>query len=290
MPNIGLIPTNVFPTGNLVLGDGPAPCDWMFIGEAPGYYEHEAGRPFVGPSGRLLNRWLEHYTNLRRSRVYVTNICKHRPPDNATPKVGEARKYLPYLYEEIQHVNPKVIVTVGAIASHIFDAKLKMKDAHGVAQHHTIPNVWSGVWVPWWHPAYAMRSPIVFETCVHDAARLHDEVARVNDVPMTFNYGLATEDEVVSYLLAHWGTIGFDTETTSPEHAGVFATDEADMIGYSVSWAPGQGIYVPTERVGDGMATVLESSMWRKVCHNAKFEYKICDDVVSIFKKTSYSF
>ena len=261
VPNIGLLPTNVFPTGNLVLSDGPSPCDWMFIGEAPGYQEHMTGRPMVGPAGRLLNRLLEYYTQLRRNNVYITNVCKHRPPDNATPKLTEARKYLPYLMEEIAWVQPKVIITIGAVAAHIFDRKLKMLDEHGVARLHCIENVWEGVWVPWWHTAYALRLPNIFEQIASDAARLHDGINRVREVPLETTYRLGTEGEVVSYLLKNWQTFGFDTETTSPERMKVFMTDEADMVGYSVSFAPGHGLYIPTKTVGTGMQMVLESGL-----------------------------
>lgn len=270
-----ILPTNVFPNANEVRGEGPVPCDWFFLGEAPGREEDASRRPFVGPSGRLLNRLLEYYTDLRRPSVYVTNIVKHRPPRNRTPKVGEIKPYLPYLWEEIREVNPKVIVSLGASAAKVLDKTVKVTDDHGVARPCTLPDVFQGTLVPWFHPAYALRNPRVFERLAGDAARLHAEVIRVDAVPVVTDYTLTDEEEVVAALMRNWCKLGFDTETTSPTRKGVFMTDEADMVGYSVSIAPGQGWYVSTEKVGVGMAAILESPLWTKVMHNAKFDYKI---------------
>ena len=268
------LPTTIFP-GNTVLGDGPMPCDWMFIGEAPGATEDQAGRPFSGPSGKLFNTLLERFTDLRRSFVYVTNVCKHRPPENRTPKVSEVKPYLPYLYEELKEVNPKVVVTLGGTAAKVFDSKFKITAEHGIARYVEIPDVWSGILVPWFHPAFAIRNADARVSLAEDAGRLHEQIARLGlDEPQP-DYSLGDEYGIVSYLLGTWGTFGLDTETTSPTRANTFMTDEADMVGYSVSMAPRTGQYIPSTKVGHGMAAVLGSPLWTKVCHNAKFEYKI---------------
>ena len=268
------LPTTIFP-GNTVLGDGPMPCDWMFIGEAPGAVEDQAGRPFSGPSGKLFNTLLERFTDLRRSFVYVTNVCKHRPPENRTPKVGEVKPYLPYLYEEIKEVNPKVVVTLGGTAAKVFDSKFKITAEHGIARYVDIPDVWSGVLVPWFHPAFAIRNADARVALAEDARRLHEQIARLGLEEPQPDYSLGDERGIVSYLLGSWGTFGLDTETTSPTRANTFMTDEADMVGYSVSMAPRTGQYVPSTQVGHGMGAVLSSPLWTKICHNAKFEYKI---------------
>ena len=89
------IPTDIFPDSKLVLGEGPTPCDFMFVGEAPGSQENWQQRPFIGPSGALLNRLLSYYTELERPQVYVTNIVKHQPPivngKQKTPLVKEIK-------------------------------------------------------------------------------------------------------------------------------------------------------------------------------------------------------
>ena len=269
------LPSGVYPGATTVLGDGPTPCSWMFVGEAPGYEEDRSGRPFVGVSGRLLNRTLEYYTSLRRGGVRITNIVKHRPPGNRKPLASEVKKYLPFFYEELRECAPEVVVTLGAVAAKAFDKKIRLMSDHGVARWCEVEG-WKGLVVPWFHPAFALRSPQAFAALAADAARLGDTVAGAGGIALADNvYSLATEEEVVARLLTTWGTFGFDTETTSPEHGGVFATDEATMVGYSVSWAPGTGVYVPTTAVGDGMAGILGSPLWKKICHNAKFEYKV---------------
>lgn len=272
------LPTNVFPESRTVLGEGPRDTGWMFVGEAPGELEDATGRPFVGPSGKLLNLALEYYTPIRRGQAYVTNIVKHRPPGNATPKVAQIKPYLPYFWDELLQVNPRVLVTLGAISARVIDKSIKLKDDHGVARRVTLECGWSGVVIPWFHPAYALRNAITFEDFADDASRLMHQTELVDMPRRDPVYELADEATVVSALLAKWGAFGFDTETTSPRRGAgkkYFMTDEAEMVGYSVTITPGTGWYVPTTSVGPGMAAILESPLWTKVCHNAKFEYKV---------------
>jgi len=268
------LPTTIFP-GSTVLGDGPMPCDWMFIGEAPGAVEDQAGRPFSGPSGKLFNTLLERFTELRRPFVYVTNVCKHRPLDNRTPKVSEVKPYLPFLYSEIREVNPKVIVTLGGTAAKVFDSKFKITAEHGIARWVELPDGWPVILVPWYHPAFAIRNADARVALAEDAQRLSEQIARLGITEPEPDYSLGDEQGIVSHLLSNWGTFGLDTETTSPTRANTFMTDEADMVGYSVSMAPRTGQYVPSTQVGHGMGAVLGSPLWTKICHNAKFEYKI---------------
>jgi DNA polymerase-1 len=273
LDEIGL-PVGLFPESGIVLGDGPMPCKYMFIGEAPGYGEDKAGRPFIGASGQLFNKMLEKYTELRRSGVYVTNVVKHRPPNNRTPLINERRAYLPYLYEEIKKVSPTVIVTLGGVALWAFDNKLKVTSEHGKARNMTLPeSIWSGIVVPWFHPAYALRDPKIVVALHADMIKFHTEIEL--HVEKEFNYGLGDEDEIVKFLLAHWGTFGFDTETTSPTRAKVFQTDEAEMVGHSVSLEPFSASYVPTYHVEQALAGILESPIWTKIIHNVKFEMKV---------------
>src|SRR3990167_2482244 len=269
------IPMHIFPAANLVAGDGPIPCPWMVVGEAPGAEEDRVGKPFVGRAGQLLTKLLTYYTELRRPNIYVTNVVKHRPPGNRTPKASEVKAYMASFVEEVERVGPKVVITVGALAAHAFDKKWKMKDEHGLG-HVVELGGWSGVVVPWWHTAYALRNPHIFNQMAADALRLHTEVERVGRPKVPDEYRLATEGEVVSLLFNSNETeFGFDTETTSPEREGVFMTDEAEMVGWSVSVREHTGFYVAGRDFGSGMRQILESPHWTKVCHNAKFEVKV---------------
>lgn len=88
----------------------------MLIGEAPGYHEDKYGRPFVGKSGQLLNKYLE-CAGLKREDVYITNIVKCRPPNNRNPYIKEMNICQKHLALELQELSPKLIVCLGAIAA-----------------------------------------------------------------------------------------------------------------------------------------------------------------------------
>ena len=100
---------------NFVPGDGPYPTKLMIIGEAPGAEEDRTGKPFQGPSGELLNRFLG-LAHVQREDVFVTNAFKYRPPQNRNPFPSELIASLPCLSAEIKCVDPKVIILAGRIA------------------------------------------------------------------------------------------------------------------------------------------------------------------------------
>ena len=100
----------------VVFGAGSAPCDLMFIGEAPGADEDEQGIPFVGRAGQLLTKMLSSVNINRETEAYIANICKCRPPDNRMPEKDEVAACLPWLKAQIGLVKPKIIVLVGAVA------------------------------------------------------------------------------------------------------------------------------------------------------------------------------
>lgn len=96
-----------------VPGEGPAHAPILLVGEAPGRKEDEAGRPFVGPAGRVLERALGA-ARLRREDVFVTNVVKCRPPANRAPKLSEIATCRPYLMTQIEAIHPTVIVALGS--------------------------------------------------------------------------------------------------------------------------------------------------------------------------------
>lgn len=100
---------------NLVFGTGNPEADLMLIGEAPGEQEDKQGEPFVGAAGQLLNKILAAI-NFSRNDVYIANILKHRPPGNRNPNDEECRKSLPYLYKQIELINPRLILCLGKIS------------------------------------------------------------------------------------------------------------------------------------------------------------------------------
>ncbi|MFC1517888.1 uracil-DNA glycosylase [Candidatus Margulisiibacteriota bacterium] len=100
----------------VVIGQGPVPCDLMLIGEGPGEEEDRQGIPFVGRSGQLLTKILSSVGINRPHGVYIGNIVKCRPPKNRNPESDEVEACKVWLKEQIELVNPKILVMVGAVA------------------------------------------------------------------------------------------------------------------------------------------------------------------------------
>src|SRR5215470_811770 len=96
-------------TRNGVPGEGSPQAEVFFVGEGPGYHEDRQGLPFVRPAGQFLNELLAS-VGLDRSSVFITNVVKHRPPDNRDPLPEEIAACADYLTRQIAALNPKVIV------------------------------------------------------------------------------------------------------------------------------------------------------------------------------------
>lgn len=145
---------------NIVFGEGDPMARLMFIGEAPGAEEDKTGRPFVGRAGQLLNRMIEAM-GLARHQVYIANVLKTRPPDNATPTSEEIRICAPYLYQQIALIQPEVIVTLGLPASRALLQTMESMSRLRGRWHtfHAPPPADRDVPVmPTYHPAFLLRS------------------------------------------------------------------------------------------------------------------------------------
>jgi uracil-DNA glycosylase len=148
-----LAPTRI----QVVQGVGAARARIMMLGEAPGAKEDEAGEPFVGSAGRLLDRLLEG-AGLSRRDVYITNVVACRPPKNRTPRVAEIRAHAPWLEEQLRLVEPEVVVTLGRIALTWFIPKARVTQLTGIPQEVEYGGTPLRL-LPLFHPAAALRSP-----------------------------------------------------------------------------------------------------------------------------------
>ena len=116
---------------NVVFGSGNANAKILFIGEAPGRSEDEQGLPFVGASGKLLDKYLDAI-GLSREDAYIANILKCRPPNNRDPKPEEEEQCIGYLREQLRIINPTVIVCLGRISAFkIIKPDFKITQEHG---------------------------------------------------------------------------------------------------------------------------------------------------------------
>ena len=116
---------------NVVFGVGKKDADILFIGEGPGEQEDLQGEPFVGPAGKLLDDMLS-IIDLDRSKVYIANIVKCRPPQNRDPQEDEQEACIGYLRKQIALIQPKIIVCLGRISARkIIDPQYRITREHG---------------------------------------------------------------------------------------------------------------------------------------------------------------
>ncbi|NLA15187.1 MAG: uracil-DNA glycosylase [Bacteroidales bacterium] len=101
---------------NVVFGEGNPNADIFLIAEAPGHTEDLAGRPFVGASGQLLDKILAACGFTRQQHVFLSNVVKCRPPGNRTPSLQEAGLCIPWLYRQMELIDPQIVILLGATA------------------------------------------------------------------------------------------------------------------------------------------------------------------------------
>ncbi|HTV00507.1 MAG TPA: uracil-DNA glycosylase [Luteitalea sp.] len=138
----------------VVFGVGNPNADLMFVGEAPGADEDAQGEPFVGRAGQLLTKIIEAI-ELRREDVYIANVIKCRPPGNRNPEPDEVLTCEPFLFQQIDLVQPKVIVALGKFAAQ----SLLRSDQPITRLRGQIHPFRQSQLVPTFHPAYLLRSP-----------------------------------------------------------------------------------------------------------------------------------
>lgn len=139
---------------NIVFGEGNPNAKLILVGEAPGREEDKQGRPFVGRSGKLLDKVLAK-AGIDRSEVYITNVVKCRPPNNRTPSPREISICTErFLYNQINIIKPKIIATLGSVAGRaMLHEPIQITKIHG--QVFNINNI---TIVPVYHPAYILRN------------------------------------------------------------------------------------------------------------------------------------
>src|SRR5271168_2131313 len=138
----------------IVFGDGDANARLMFVGEGPGADEDTSGIPFVGKAGQLLNNMIQAM-GLKREEVYIANIVKCRPPANRVPEPVEANTCDQFLLQQIDVVQPQVIVALGATAAmYLLGVKQSLSALRG--RWHSCRGAKLAVT---YHPAFLLRDP-----------------------------------------------------------------------------------------------------------------------------------
>ena len=145
-------------SNQIVFGDGDVNSPIMIIGEGPGQKEDEMGKPFVGDAGVLLNRMLEAI-NIKRPKVYITNVVNYRPPNNRKPETSEINRYSVFLRDHISIINPKILILMGSTAMEaLYGQALKISKERGVWKE-LIVNQKTYLTILTFHPAYLLRQP-----------------------------------------------------------------------------------------------------------------------------------
>jgi DNA polymerase len=157
-----------------VPGDGKPSAKVMIIGEGPGRDEDKTGHPFVGAAGRFLNQVLEG-TGLDREDCFITNIVKCRPPGNRTPKRNEVDTCTShYLFEQVEVVNPKLIMLLGSVAAKKMLGVKSVNEARGRVIEHEGRKFLVG-----YHPAVRFYREDLAEKVREDFALLQREIQKL---------------------------------------------------------------------------------------------------------------
>ena len=162
---------------NMVFSDGNPKSEIMLIGEAPGHDEDIQGKPFVGRSGKLLDKMLEAI-ELNREKVYIANIIPWRPPNNRRPTDEEIETCLPFIKKHIELINPKVLMLLGSTATFAL-----LKNTEGITKIrgkwvNLNFNTMSVPTLPTFHPAFLLRQPAQKKHVWEDLKSLKNKVSK----------------------------------------------------------------------------------------------------------------
>lgn len=136
----------------IVFGCGNKNADVMFIGEGPGADEDIQGEPFVGKAGQLMDKAFDAL-EIERTKVYIANIVKCRPPQNRNPEKDEVEACMDYLRNQVMLIKPKIIILLGNVA-----LKNILGEEYGITSSRGKWIEKKGIWyMPTFHPAALLR-------------------------------------------------------------------------------------------------------------------------------------
>jgi DNA polymerase len=162
---------------NPVIGEGSQNADIMFIGEAPGFNEDKQGNPFVGQAGKVFDELL-NFIDLKREKIYITNVLKCRPPNNRNPSQEEIKTCSVYLNKQIEIIKPKIICCLGNFSTAYIFKKFNLKDKiEGISKiHGKVFNASTLIGVikiiPLYHPAVATYNSNMLKILKKDFERI----------------------------------------------------------------------------------------------------------------------
>ena len=283
-------------SSNPVPGSGPEDAEFLWIGEAPGEDEDSEGEPFIGRSGRYLKqRLITQLAGIRLKQCRFTNIVKCHPLDNRDPVASEIKACYPWLETEIRLINPKVIFTVGRIATRVITGEV-LKTTHGQVLERDGRLV-----IPLYHPAAVDRS-VPRKVLERDYKLIREKIKAAAPTgelsrPEGEKYHLVDTAQDFANLfnrMNEYSSFAFDIETDEEEWVRKRKKDVVDpltnvVVGLSISLEEGEGYYIPlrTDRRRKDFLGLLKQHFRRceVIMHNAKFEMKSLEKYGIRFKK-----
>jgi len=160
----------------VVPGEGPEDADLLFIGEAPGWYEDQQGRPFVGSAGAFLDELLASI-GLSRKQVYIANVIKCRPPGNRDPLSSEIQACRKWLDRQMEIIQPKMVVILGRYSLARYFPTESIGKIHGKAR-----KIGDVIYYPMYHPAAALHQGSLRKTIEADMLRIPEILAQAEEV------------------------------------------------------------------------------------------------------------
>ena len=161
----------------VVPGEGKENADLVFIGEAPGWYEDQQGRPFVGPAGHFLEELLSSI-GLKREDVYICNVIKCRPAQNRDPLPVEIKACQHWLDRQLELIHPKMIVTLGRYSMARFFPKESISKVHGKDRREG-----DTIYYAMYHPAAALHQQSLRQVIQADMLRIPSLLAQAEKTP-----------------------------------------------------------------------------------------------------------
>ena len=157
---------------NTVPGEGPVNAKIMIVGQAPGVQEDKTGRPFCGPTGKLLDKLLK-IAKIERKEVFITSPlkCLPQPPINRKPKKEEIKACLPWLKKQIEIIDPKYFILLGEVAFSVFFPREKLGNLRGKLIEKD-----GKFYFPTYHPAAGLRFPRIKKILEKDFKNLKNQI------------------------------------------------------------------------------------------------------------------
>lgn len=264
------------PVSRYAPGYGPDRSSVIVLGEGPGYQEAKYGKPFVGPSGKLLDTVLGHH-GIRRSSVYVDNIVACRPPDNRTPTQKEIDCCWPRAKAEIEKRQPKVIVALGNTA-----AQTVLGTKQGITslrvgtfkESQQFPGVKV---VPTIHPAFCLRSGDQFPHFVND-------IGKITNPPKPWSppQWAAIEDPAKAILainyLDQYDEVVVDIECKVEKDTAFDHPDHYQMLCIGFAYADDKAVVIGEKALQDqsvqlALRVLFRDGRKRWIAHNGKFDF-----------------